>query len=265
MKTLNVCDHFTLRLTVDTFTPNVNDSILFIGYKRAIAASTAKFLLPTSDCALKKALRDMNPKLFNETTLFGHPSLLPSLSALMRQKNEGSSWARGAICSPHLLLYLPIKVEQPSPAERLVMTAGTRNLQHPRRGTSSLTGHAGNARHVQMRATNSRRSVRRDDWMALRTARTWDVSKKRLPITAERPCGFTGNSPVCRSGCRCAAGRGWTACLSVRDFLPRWRSPSHTEPPSGLSSQSSPESTGRQAEKPSFRYFSTHLFGLLQT
>lgn len=59
----------------------------------------------------------------------------------------------------------------------------------------------------------------------------------------------TLNSPVCQSTCRCTAGLGWTACLSVRDFLPRLQSPSRRAQLDGWDSQSSPRSTGKHTRK----------------
>lgn len=50
------------------------------------------------------------------------------------------------------------------------------------------------------------------------------------------------SSPVCLSACRCTAGLDWTACLSVRGFLPHLQPPSHRAPLDGWDSQSSPRS-----------------------
>lgn len=68
------------------------------------------------------------------------------------------------------------------------------------------------------------------------------------------------NSPVCRWVCRYAAGLGWTACLSVRDFLPHSRSLSRTTPLDGWDSQNSPGSTGKHRKT----YSGKHIQTLLQ-
>ncbi len=68
----------------------------------------------------------------------------------------------------------------------------------------------------------------------------------------------TPNSPVCQSACRCTAGPGWTACPSIRGFLPRLQSPFHRAQLDGWDSQSSPRSAGKHQKTVKKKDFNMH-------